>query len=88
MSDSHLRVVILGRFFGTAEGWDQPIDNTLQFFDFVPAENVPLRSADTFAVLYDAGVIEYYDEEGGVVEQHDLVEFLSTNVLDKEAPDE
>lgn len=84
MSDGRLRVVILGRFFGTAEGWDQPIDTTLQFYDFIPAENVPLRAADVFAVLYDAGIMEYYDDAGNTSEQFDIVEFLSTNALDKE----
>lgn len=82
-----LRVVILGRFFGTAEGWDQPIDNTLQFYDFIPAEGVPLRSADVFAVLYDAGIMEYYHDSGEVSEQFDIVEFLATNDLDREEPE-
>lgn len=86
--DGRLRVVILGRFFGTATGWDQPIDNTLQFYGFIPAANVPLRSADVFAVLYDSGIMEYYNDNGEATEQFDVVEFIATNQLDKEDPAE
>lgn len=81
-----MEVILLGRFFGTASGWDEMFEAGYQFYDFEPATGVNLPSVSCLGVLYDQGLIEGYNDSGEVGFSYDLVEVISTNTLDKRKP--
>ena len=69
-------VVVLGRYLGTASGWDQMTDWIVGFYDFEPGTGVDLPSGFMQIDLENTGNIEFVDDEGNVTQTFDAVEIL------------
>jgi len=63
-----MNVTIMGRLVGTATGWDQSGDTSMQFYDFEPAIGVSVPM-DTNLITWDylTGTVEFYNHDGTVV---------------------
>lgn len=78
MSDQ-MDVIILGRKLGTASGWAGDALSP-SFYDFVPVEkasDLVVSEGGVLNIDLGKGVFDAYDENGEIVESHDLVPILA-----------
>lgn len=52
------------RLLGTASGWDGEPFNSIWFYDFQPADGVPLPSCSAIMFDVDAGQLYVQDDQG------------------------
>ncbi len=69
------KCAVFGKTLGEYDDWDGD-DLEIIFYDFVPADGVPLPSGD-LCVSYSKGSFDYYDEAGEVVESFDALLILN-----------
>ena len=72
MDDERLEVIVLGRLLGTASGWDRADDEFPYFYDFSPAEGVPIEAAYLLNVDYNKGIISTENREGKELWREDI----------------
>lgn len=72
MQERH-EYVVLGRIIGTAAGWDQVGDWSINFYEFEPAPGVPLPVAEALFFDSETGLFEAYDDAGNVVFHQDAI---------------
>lgn len=77
MTDKREPCSILGRYIGTATGWDQTDDWALCFYYFEPYEGFHATKAETLNVDFEKGVIQSIDDEGVIIYEADMLETLN-----------
>lgn len=75
MSD-RMEATVLGRVIGTATGWDMHDTMVFGFYDFEPADGVPLLGGQV-DVNFETGKFTVYDDDGAPVTSIDLVSALA-----------
>lgn len=77
MPDKREPCSILGRYVGTASGWDQVDDWSLCLYDFEPYEGFYATKGTTLTVDFERGVVQSVSDDGKVEYEADMLETLN-----------
>lgn len=74
--DKREPVTILGKFVGTATGWDQVDDLAIVLYEFEPYEGFEVPT-DNLTVDFVAGTVKNYDDEGNETFNTDMITVMN-----------
>lgn len=80
MSEDRMNVIIMGRFLGTASGWDQVTDWVVQFYDFQCTNDALKHVKGIVSIIsidHETGIVEFFDDNDDVLLREDFIDFVT-----------